>query len=398
MVSEKGVVASSEGPIRWSDSPSAVAVVDMHAAALLPGVGVELQLMSHKSSIRLSQLIKMQNAEILAVRESDLGIFVASSTSGKVDYICRVPLLVVAEQLLQTGAYEDALDVCRTISEEKVDKTLNAPLKVIIRGRKLIFYCASILQNSVERAKMEARIRVAYGTDLLSEHRYEEAMFHLTSTNLYSPIKLLQNFPFLVTPALLRAASVSQVVEAARQSSDHIPFEDVQKAVSILTPYLLSYRSRLSSGATTGGAMTGDDAQYGIASKQAFRVLIDTALLNAFLILPDNGALLQFLQRPNHVDFVAGRSALESAGRYAEMVQLYRVHDKHRAALELLKNLSLGSSGRLEKSPQGAAAELKGPPGAWAAVKYILSLDPPEFNLMAVNAGWVQVYTSMLFE
>jgi hypothetical protein len=134
--------------------------------------------------------------------------------------------------------------------------------------------------------------------------------------------------------------------------------------------------------------MTGEDASYsGIVSKQAFQVLIDTALLNAFLILPDNGALLQFLHRTNHVDFETGRSALESAGRYAELVELYRVHGKHRAALELLSKLSLSRSGSFEQSPQGAAAELKGPPGAWAAVKYLMSLDPPEFNLMAVNAG-----------
>jgi hypothetical protein len=148
-------------------------------------------------------------------------------------------------------------------------------------------------------------------------------------------------------------------------------------------------------------------------------VLVDTALLYALLLLPDSGALLKFFERPNCVDFAAGEAALQRAGRYAELVALYRVsgrqvsafffrsaireilysryspaiccsqsRDRHESALDMLQTLS-ASPEELPSPPQGAAVELKGMPGVWAAVKYLTSMDSPDFQLVSAHSKWI---------
>lgn len=82
--------------------------------------------------------------------------------------------------------------------------------------------------------------------------------------------------------------------------------------MAVVLPHLLSQRNR-EAGASPGG----------VPSPAA--VAVDTAVLRALLALPDSGALLHFIQRPNHVDLEEGRAALRAAGRYSELVALYQV-------------------------------------------------------------------------
>jgi hypothetical protein len=58
------------------------------------------------------------------------------------------------------------------------------------------------------------------------------------------------------------------------------------------------------------------------------------------LEMHDTGALLRFVQRPNHVDLEEGEAALRSKGRYSELVALYGRRSQHEAALDLLYKLS----------------------------------------------------------
>lgn len=58
---------------------------------------------------------------------------------------------------------------------------------------------------------------------------------------------------------------------------------------------------------------------------------------------------------------------------------------RHAAALDLLKKLALEPAS-LPVKPKGAAAELQGLPGIWAAVKYLSTLGAPEFALMSYHA------------
>ncbi|KDD71478.1 hypothetical protein H632_c4947p0, partial [Helicosporidium sp. ATCC 50920] len=104
--------------------------------------------------------------------------------------------------------------------------------------------------------------------------------------------------------------------------------------------------------------------------------------------MPDSGALLQFVQRPNSVDLRVGERALRSRGRYSELVALYQGRGEHGAALALLETLSQRPDG-LETPPQGAALELRGFPGVWAAVRYVSLLDARHAELVMAHARWI---------
>ena len=200
-------------------------------------------------------------------------------------------------------------------------------------------------------------------------------MLNLGMSPLCDPLEVLVSFPFLIPKALALKAALGTSDLAQTPPEDEIP-----KVVSILTPYLLSYRSRLASGAVNSLEAVGPSGQ-GVLLK----VLIDTALLNAFLVLPDNGALLQFVQRPNDVDVETGAVALEQAGRYAELIALYKSHGDYARALDILEKLTL-SPGDLKVKPQGAAIEMAGLPGVWAAIQLVSSHEPRDFSLISIHS------------
>ena len=204
-------------------------------------------------------------------------------------------------------------------------------------------------------------------------------MFNLGMSSYSDPLEILRSFPFLVPEALAQRTALGTSELAQFPSSE----QEMSKIVAILTPYLLSYRSRLAAGAVEsgGGAAT---AAHGFLSSSV-GVLIDTALLNAFLLLPDNGALLQFIQRVNDVDLETGSKALEKAGRYAELVALYKARLRHASALEVLEKLTLRPD-TLPVAPKGAAVELTGLPGVWAAIQYLSSHEPRDFSLISSHA------------
>lgn len=87
------------------------------------------------------------------------------------------------------------------------------------------------------------------------------------------------------------------------------------------------------------------------------------------LTQPDGGAALRLLQQPNHVDLEDGEVVLREAGRYAELAALYKHRGRHAEGLALLQCLSQEPAG-LCPAPRGAAADLPGLTGVWAAVRY----------------------------
>ncbi len=54
------------------------------------------------------------------------------------------------------------------------------------------------------------------------------------------------------------------------------------------------------------------------------------------LALSDTGHLLRFVQRENAVDLREGRAALAAAGRYSELVALFRARGCH----DLVRNVT----------------------------------------------------------
>ena len=58
---------------------------------------------------------------------------------------------------------------------------------------------------------------------------------------------------------------------------------------------------------------------------------------------------------------------------------------RHGAALDLLQTLSQSPS-QLRVPPKGAAAELRGLPGVWAAVRYLSSPATRDLGLITTHA------------
>lgn len=120
-----------------------------------------------------------------------------------------------------------------------------------------------------------------------------------------------------------------------------------------------------------GGLEQSSDHGDGRRSQQQVRLMatiIDSAIMRAMLMQQDTGALLRLLQQQNFVDLEEGESALMSAGRYAELAALYQYCGRHEAGLEVLRKLAV-DAGKLAVAPCGAAADLGGLPGVWAAVR-----------------------------
>ena len=232
---------------------------------------------------------------------------------------------------------------------------------------------------------------MSYGRRLLADGRYEEAFLHLGSTTQNSSaavLEVLHSLRWLLPGDSLAARagfSMEKTYPDANQSLVPDDEEKQAKVSSVLLPYLLSFRSRLSSSTAAGSF---DDVSAS-TSTVPLSVLIDTALLQAFLTQADNGALLQFVQRPNAIDLESGVAALSASGRFAELVELYKAHGKHLEALDVLERLAKRPQ-ELPVPPQGAAVELaKGLPAAWAAVRYLEAMDPMDFNLISTHSKWL---------
>jgi len=216
---------------------------------------------------------------------------------------------------------------------------------------------------------------------LLKSHKYEEAMYNLASSDYCNPAQVLELFPDLAPKSLIIAArGASHTSNQSSANLENLSGDELQKAVAALMPYLLSYRNRIAS-----GEIAIQCKHINEKSIESLSTLIDTAIVNGLLILPDNGALLQFLERANSVHFDFTSLKLERAGRYAELVALLKSSGRHRDAMQVLQKLSV-SFDDLKNPPVGAAMELRGLPGAWAAIKYLTSLTPLDFDLVATHS------------
>ncbi len=58
------------------------------------------------------------------------------------------------------------------------------------------------------------------------------------------------------------------------------------------------------------------------------------------VLMPDTGALLRFVQSPNHISLGDAVEVLTRHGMYAELAALYRSNGRHQQGLELLRRLS----------------------------------------------------------
>ena len=168
--------------------------------------------------------------------------------------------------------------------------------------------------------------------------------------------------------------------------------------MAALLPYMLSFRGRLAAarrssesggGGEAAGAGDAPSPPPDTTTTDALSVAVDTAILNAMLVGPDTGAALRFAGAPgNRVSLPHGEASLRSAGRHAELVALLRGAGRHEDALDLLKALSTAPAS-LPVPPTGAAADLRGVTGAWAAARYLHTVGGARPDLVHAHARWI---------
>jgi hypothetical protein len=340
--------------VAWGAPPLALAAAPPYAFARLPA-GVEARLLAPFSDAGLRQALPLPGVAALAAGATADGSLFAIDAAGGLVRLAPAAQRAQARQMLELGEFEEALALCRAMPAA-----------------------------SPARRELEDAAHAAHARHLLRARRFEDALAAFGQCRAARAVDLLRSFPFLVPGPLrghLAAAGGTHSGADAGAGADAVVLdledpEERARAAAALAPYLLSFRSRLA-------------AEGALAARAPAAELVDTALLHALLAQPDAGALLQLLKRPNAVHLAAGEAALSAAGRYAELVALYKAHGRHAEALDLLQALSL-SPGSLSAPPAGAAAELRGGPGVWAAVRYLVTAEEAvDFRLAAAHARWI---------
>uniref|UniRef100_A0A1D1ZMX2 CNH domain-containing protein n=1 Tax=Auxenochlorella protothecoides TaxID=3075 RepID=A0A1D1ZMX2_AUXPR len=380
---ESGLFRLPDGPrpphqtasLAWSSPPASVAVAAPFALGALGPDAVEARPIQALSGAALVQTLALKGeaggAEPAGADAGKETSAASSGTSGPAllcpwplaDGSCLVaraggrlvrlsqrPALAQAAALLELGEYEECLAVA----------------------------AAAPAADLEARRRLEDVAHLRYAAVLFRAGEFEGSMLHFGASGAASTLALLRLLPSLASPGHLEAlaAQAGEELGAPDASPAAEPQgEEFARAVAVVLPHLLSQRNR-EAGASPGG----------VPSPAA--VAVDTAVLRALLALPDSGALLHFIQRPNHVDLEEGRAALRAAGRYSELVALYQGRGRHSSALALLESLSVRPE-QLEVPAQGASAELRGLPGAWAAVRYLLGLGADQLSLISTHSRWI---------
>lgn len=73
-------------------------------------------------------------------------------------------------------------------------------------------------------------------------------------------------------------------------------------------------------------------------------VVLDTALVQAFLGSGQSSLAKEILKSPNYCDLAACEEVMVKGGHYSELIELYRSNQNHREALQLLNRLAQDSS------------------------------------------------------
>ncbi|GAX76818.1 hypothetical protein CEUSTIGMA_g4264.t1 [Chlamydomonas eustigma] len=357
--------------------------------------------------------------DILAVQHLTTGMvshFVAIGDFG-VRQLVPVPLQDQAVTLAAQGDFHQALALVTLIPEEQQQQGEAPPENSEKQagtgsdqssssesGEKLLHMPTS------SRGDLEGQLRLMYGHHLFAFGHYDEGMAQMAMAGSGAgPLLLLRLFPSLVSeqdrryiPCLEGSMSLPTVEEPPRETK--------AAAVSALLPYLLSHRTRalnrpddegrhadgkishdMKSASTAADNLLGSAEPSGfqiVPSKKELLRMLDTAIVKIMVLMPDTGALLRFVQSPNHIGLEDAKAVLTQHGMYAELAALYRANAQHSEGLELLRKLSQ-EPGKLDVPARGAAADLPGLPGVWAAVRYLVSLTEEEAALIRNHSSWI---------
>ncbi|GBF95524.1 hypothetical protein Rsub_07874 [Raphidocelis subcapitata] len=422
--------ASRKGQLQWTEPPTAVIAAGGYAVALLAS-RVEIRSLSRVAAPAAAQQMPLPGMGVAAAAppppagdgaagaaSAGAGaVFVASAApGGGVRRLLPVPPERQARALAAAGEFSGALELAARLPD--------GPRRRALEGSLRLRFCDALFAaGEVD----DALTQLSMCADSAAESALAGA----------GPLLLLRLFPDLVPekfrPLLPKRAFGEPLppppaapgaraggggaagggggapLALARQGSSGVagPAGRAAAALGVVVPYLLSYRTRLTAAmaeaaeaggdapgaagaeqAAAAGGQEGGEAE-GAPRPEAVACVLDTALLLAMLTQPDSGAALRLLQQANSADLEVGGAALAAAGRYAELAALLQYNGKHEEGLELLRKLSQDPAS-LPVPPAGAAADLAGLPGVWAAVRYLTTMSPaPTPALAEAHAGWL---------
>ncbi|CAL7939543.1 unnamed protein product [Xylocopa violacea] len=324
-------------PIKWSDTPSAIAWDDPY---LLGIVHDKLEIYTIEGCLHI-QTIKDLNKARLIYRCKQGKVFVASISH--IWCIRAVDVTLQIRTLLEQTQFQLALKLTSLsdISEE-------------------------------EKVKQIYKIQTLYAHHLFRSKRFQEAMdlFLKLGTDPYEVIML---FPDLATPSSNNSETNDPTLPKLQ---DH----DLEKGLRALIVFLTEVRLKLLSD-TKGkdknngkekSLMEGEKNMTAVATEQLLKI-IDTTLLKCYLQTTD--ALVAPLLRLNHCHLAEAEKTLLMHQKYPELIILYQTKGQHRKALELL-----------EKHAKENDSSLK---GTARTIQYLQHLGKDHMDLILKFAGWV---------
>lgn len=281
--------------VPWAGEPSSVSISRPYAVARI-STGFEVRPLEPLSAAPLVQRLDFDASIDLicahSTRDGSLPLMLRGADEvARLAILEPLPFEEQAGRLLGEGEYEEALAVAGLVPADGPDVS-----------------------------SLKDRIHAAYGRALFGRGEFNDALLHFSMDRRSDPLQLLLLLPSL-SPAGLLEKSLARAGESLPSGSEPSG-DDFSVAVATMLPYLLSARSRVASAAA---GEQDPEAAFRPSTAGPLAVLLDMAILKSLLIMPDSGALLQFIERPNCIDFELGTRALREAGRYSELVALCQV-------------------------------------------------------------------------
>ncbi|KAI7746579.1 hypothetical protein M8C21_005733, partial [Ambrosia artemisiifolia] len=338
-----------EGRICWSEAPAAVVTQKPYAIALLPK---HIEIRSLRVPYPLMQTIVLRN--VRGIQQGNNGIIVSLDQS--IYGLFPVPLGAQIVQLTASGNFEEALVLCKLLPPE----------------------------DSNLRASKEQSIHIRYAHNLFENGRYEEAIDHFLASQV-EITHVLSLYPSIVLPKLPMSAESEKKIDLAGDSyllrglsddmdssptclpeSDDNPVLEPKKmshnTLMALIKFLLKKRPNIVGKAAAESTeevvldavgqtfVINESTRLKRSAKGRVNVptdsgaremaaILDTALLQAFLLTGQTAAVLDLLKGFNYCDLSICEEIMQKGKNDSCLVELYKYNSMHREALKLLHQL-----------------------------------------------------------
>ncbi|XP_071711605.1 vacuolar sorting protein 39-like [Rutidosis leptorrhynchoides] len=340
-----------EGRICWSEAPAAVVIQKPYAIALLPR---HIEVRSLRVPYPLIQTIGVRNARSIQKENNSIIVSLDQSIYG----LFPVPLGAQIIQLTASGNFEEALVLCKLLPPE--DASL--------------------------RASKEQSIHIRYAHHLFENGSYEEAMEHFVSSQVVIT-HVLSLYPSIVLPKLDRPIEPDNNVDLTGDSclsrGSSMASDEMESSVTCvlesdeslalepkkmshgtlmaLIKFLLKKRPNIvgKAAAETTEEVVSEavghafDAYESSRSKRLSKgrinhtdsgaremaTILDTALLQAFILTGQSAAALDLLKGFNYCNVNICEEIFQKGNHNACLIELYKYNSMHREALKLLHQL-----------------------------------------------------------